>query len=333
MFQVFLLTSIAVMALWFWQGSQLFFSPPAAAENRQAGDADPRNHQADPLTLDSVINTLDASNPPILGQSTGEASAFITDQGQIRHTTLPDWPALVAAESLPFAETLAERGEKIFSGKIISDLRCADCHAQTAAAAPKQTAPILLHSAWQKRFFRAGQIQHLDAAIRDCQERQHPDAALADADVTALVNYFHKLAKPTRFDAFLRGEADLSDQEQAGLKILQQQGCLACHQGVNLGGNSLLAKDFLAGDAKNFRKDNQNWPELIRVPSLRNLGYRSAFLADGSADLTAALQHLNTTPFAPKPLTEEEIADIKAFLTTLNQDFPDGSGVNDVAAP
>lgn len=334
MFQIFLLTSIAVMALWFWQGSQLFFSPPAAAENRQAGDEQPRDHQADPLILESAINILDASNPAILGQSTGQASALLSREGQIQPSTRPDWPAFVAAESLPFAETLAERGEKIFSGRIFSDLRCADCHAQTAAATPKTTAPILLHSAWQKRFFREGQIAHLDAAIRDCQQRQHPNAPLAEADIIALVNYFHKLAKPTRFDAFLREEGHLSDNELNGLHILEQQGCLFCHQGVSLGANNLLDKNFLAeSPAALFRKDNPSAPELIRVPSLRNLGYRSAFLADGSANLHEALQHLHALPSAAKPLTEQQLADIKAFLATLNQDFPESSGVSDVAAP
>ncbi len=318
MFQAFLLISIAMLALWFWQGSQLFFSPPVAAETT-----------AESAPIPEIIED---QPPPILGQTTGQAATFISQHGQLQKTTPPFWPALVAADVLPFADVLAERGEQIFIGAIFNNMHCAACHAISESTAKNTTAPILLHSAWNLRFFQDGQITNLAAAIRNCQSRQHPDAELAEADIIALVNYLNKLAKPTRFAAFLRGEATLSDAELNGLKILEQQGCLFCHQGVNLGTNNLIDKQFLEKSPEVFRKDSQSSPELMRVPSLRNLGYRSGFLADGSADLTEAIQHLQVLPAATK-LTEQELADIKAFLATLNQDFPDSSGVNDVAAP
>jgi len=46
------------------------------------------------------------------------------------------------------------------------------------------------------------------------------------------------LVTPSRFDRFLRGNAQAISQEEAqGYTLFKNYGCVACHQGVNVGGN------------------------------------------------------------------------------------------------
>lgn len=54
----------------------------------------------------------------------------------------------------------------------------------------------------------------------------------------AIANFERTLITPSRFDKFLEGdEKALTKEEQKGLKLFIDKGCVACHNGVNLGGN------------------------------------------------------------------------------------------------
>lgn len=54
----------------------------------------------------------------------------------------------------------------------------------------------------------------------------------------AIANFERTLITPSRFDNFLNGdEKALTKEEQKGLKLFIDKGCVACHNGVNLGGN------------------------------------------------------------------------------------------------
>lgn len=45
------------------------------------------------------------------------------------------------------------------------------------------------------------------------------------------------LLTPTRWDDYLKGNVSaLSEQERKGVRAFMDNGCIACHSGVNLGG-------------------------------------------------------------------------------------------------
>lgn len=70
--------------------------------------------------------------------------------------------------------------------------------------------------------------------------------------VDALASLERSLLTPhTRFDRYLRGERHaLTAPEQQGYRLFKSYGCVACHQGRNIGGNMYLT---YAGQALDTR--------------------------------------------------------------------------------
>src|SRR5262249_5982920 len=88
----------------------------------------------------------------------------------------------------------------------------------------------------------------------------------ADALLDAIAAYERSLVTPgSRFDRFLAGDAGaLTPEELSGYQMSKSLGCIACHQGVNVGGNLFQRHGI-------FHPLGSPEPELLRVPSLRNV--------------------------------------------------------------
>lgn len=136
-----------------------------------------------------------------------------------------------------------------------------------------------------------------------------PDrASLLDAIAT----YERSLVTPgSRFDRWLNGEASaLSEKEKTGYQLFKSLGCVSCHQGVNLGGN-LFEKHGI------FRPLASPKPEILRVPSLRNVATTAPYFHDGSAPtLDDAVRKMGDAQLDRK-LSQGEIDAIVAFLNSL----------------
>ena len=136
-----------------------------------------------------------------------------------------------------------------------------------------------------------------------------PDAANV---LDALATYLRTLTTPgSRFDRWLEGDATaLSTQEVAGYALFKSLGCIACHQGVNVGGNLFEQQGI-------FHPLARPQPAVLRVPSLRNVATTAPYFHDGSAPTLQVavrkmgLAQLNTT------LTDEQVNAIVAYLGTL----------------
>lgn len=128
----------------------------------------------------------------------------------------------------------------------------------------------------------------------------------------ALAVFERSLVTPnSKFDRWLAGESlALSMQELAGYRLFKSLGCVACHQGVNVGGNLFQRHGI-------FRPLVSSGPPIVRVPSLRNVAATAPYFHDGSAPtlndavMRMAASQLNST------LTVEQAEDIVAFLRTL----------------
>ncbi len=130
--------------------------------------------------------------------------------------------------------------------------------------------------------------------------------------VAAISTYERALVTPgSRFDAWLLGDdRALTDTELRGYRTFKVLGCIACHQGVNVGGN-------LYQRAGVFHPLGRIPALRTRVPSLRNVATTAPYFHDGSAgDLPTAVRAMGRAQL-DRTLTEQEIQDITAFLGTL----------------
>jgi cytochrome c peroxidase len=147
----------------------------------------------------------------------------------------------------------------------------------------------------------------------------------------ALVEYERALITPnSRFDRWLRGDTTaLEPQEIEGYRRFKSLGCTSCHQGVNIGGN-LFQKFGVMGDyfADRGNVTKPDWGRfnvtnderdrfVFRVPSLRNVALTSPYFHDGSAATLPEAVRVMARYQLGRTLSEEDIARIVAFLTTL----------------
>jgi cytochrome c peroxidase len=144
--------------------------------------------------------------------------------------------------------------------------------------------------------------------FREAYGREADGAALLDA----IAAYERTLLTPgSRFDRWLRGDADaITTEEFAGYQLFKSLGCVSCHQGVNVGGNMYQRHGI-------FHPLASPKPEIVRVPSLRNVAVTPPYFHDGSAStLSQAVQEMGYAQLDRK-LTNDQTKAIVAFLNTL----------------
>jgi cytochrome c peroxidase len=132
----------------------------------------------------------------------------------------------------------------------------------------------------------------------------------------ALATYERSLVTPdSRFDQFLKGEtAALTPEEHRGYQLFQSLGCVSCHQGVNVGGN-LFERHGI------FHKLAAPEPELLRVPSLRNVATLAPYFQDGSSPTLDDAVRKMANAQLDQSLPADQIAAIVSFLRTLTGKF------------
>lgn len=146
----------------------------------------------------------------------------------------------------------------------------------------------------------------------------------------AIATFERSLVTQSRFDQYLRGEFKaINEDEKKGYELFKNYGCVACHQGVNVGGNMYQTFGVLG----NYFQDRGNITDadlgrynvtkraqdrfVFKVPSLRNVELTAPYFHDGSAktlnhavDVMFRYQLGRTAPDADKAL-------IVAFLKSL----------------
>jgi cytochrome c peroxidase len=128
------------------------------------------------------------------------------------------------------------------------------------------------------------------------------------------------------FDRFLRGEPGaLAPEQERGYGLFRTFGCIACHQGVNVGGN--LFQRFgvfgerpvaMQADLGRFTLTGQERDRRVfRVPSLRNVALTAPYLHDGDAPTLADAVRTMARTQLGRTLSEEETDLIVRFLHGL----------------
>lgn len=147
----------------------------------------------------------------------------------------------------------------------------------------------------------------------------------------ALASFEETLVTPnSRFDKWLKGdEKAINDQELRGYLLFKNSGCVACHNGVAVGGNSFQKM----GVMEPYVTDNESAGRAgvsgddvdrmkFKVPTLRNVELTYPYFHDGAANtLSEAVETMGRLQLGRK-FTKEEVKDIVTFLKTLTGEQP-----------
>lgn len=130
--------------------------------------------------------------------------------------------------------------------------------------------------------------------------------------IDALATYERSLLTPgSRFDRWLKGDTSaLTAEEWNGYQLFKSLGCVSCHQGVNVGGN-LFERHGI------FHQLASRQPEILRVPSLRNVATTKPYFHDGSAATLHEAVRKMANAQLDRDLSDDQIESIVAFLQTL----------------
>ena len=147
----------------------------------------------------------------------------------------------------------------------------------------------------------------------------------------AIAAFEETLVTPhSRFDRWLQGDSEaLTAFELAGYKLFKDSGCVTCHNGAAVGGNSFQRMGVVEpyptdnpAEGRSTVTGNDAERFHFKVPSLRNVELTYPYFHDGAADtLRQAVDTMGRIQLGKK-FTPEENDKIVAFLKTLTGEQP-----------
>jgi cytochrome c peroxidase len=253
---------------------------------------------------------------------------------------------LPVPESNPISREKVELGKKLFFDKRLSldrSISCATCHDPARAFSDghatavgirgqkgERRTPRIANRVYGKSFFWDGRAKTLEEQV--LQPIENPkemavSAAEAGARVgldvptmqNALATYVRTiLSGNSAYDRYvLNGEASLSDQQKAGLRLFRgKAGCSACHLGPNF------------TDEKLHNTGAGASASAFKTPSLRDVARTPPYMHDGSlSTLDEVIEFYDQggkknsnldADIRPLNLTGEEKKALATFLEALN---------------
>jgi cytochrome c peroxidase len=170
------------------------------------------------------------------------------------------------------------------------------------------------------------------------------DVVTMENTARAIAAYERTLITPgSAYDRYVKGDETAMDATQVrGMETFAATGCTACHQGPAFNGPALpggtgffvkfpthaaspyVAEYALTDDAGRYAATKDEADRgMWRVPTLRNLAYTAPYMHNGSVkSLPAAVRVMASTQL-DRTLTDQETADIVAFLGALDGPFPE----------
>lgn len=153
-------------------------------------------------------------------------------------------------------------------------------------------------------------------------------------NVAAAIEAFEStLVTPnSRFDEWLAGEDSMDELEIDGLRLFINKGCVACHAGINFGGQGYFpfgviqkpGADVLPEDDKGrFTVTETATDEYVfRASPLRNVALTAPYFHSGEVwDLRQAVAIMGSSQLGQE-LNDDEVNAITAFLHTLTGEQP-----------
>jgi cytochrome c peroxidase len=191
--------------------------------------------------------------------------------------------------------------------------------------------PALMHTTWPAL------LAKLQTALeyRETFATLYPGRLTQAHVLDALATYERSLVTPnSRFDQYLRNHPEaLNPVERRGYDIFKAYGCVACHQGINVGG-SMFQKFGIFQEAPAPRDPTKPVDlgrflltqamrdrEVFRVPSLRNVALTAPYFHDGRAPTLEAAVAIMARVQLGRTLSQEDIHAIVQFLHTLTGEY------------
>ena len=151
----------------------------------------------------------------------------------------------------------------------------------------------------------------------------------------AIGAYERTLVSRSRFDDFLDAKVDaLSAAERQGLRTFIDTGCVACHNGVGIGGGDFkkfgVVEDYWKatgseavdeGRALDTKKPDDKF--LFKVPSLRNVAMTGPYFHDGSVGSLETAVRIMARVQLGAAIGDKEVVDIVTFLGSLTGPLPE----------
>ncbi|MEB2645336.1 c-type cytochrome [Pseudomonas sp. C 49-2] len=180
-------------------------------------------------------------------------------------------------------------------------------------------------------------VQNLSAlpAYQAAFQQAYPDGVTAANVQNALATYERTLLTPnSRFDQYLLGNTKIfTIQEKYGYQRFKDYGCIACHQGINIGGNMFqkfgVMGDYFKARGKTVESDlgrylltqDEEDRHVFKVPSLRNVAATAPYFHDASAKtLEEAVDVMFKYQLGRNPSQEDKDLIIQ-FLKTLSGEW------------
>jgi cytochrome c peroxidase len=191
--------------------------------------------------------------------------------------------------------------------------------------------PVEMASNWSDV---AGKLSQ-DAGYQVAFGRLYPGRGITAENIADAIATYERtlLTANSRLDKFLRGDATaLSVSEMAGYHRFVDYGCVACHQGVNVGGNMFQRFGAVGrrppglpigpADLGRFNVTHREQDRhVFKVPSLRNVAVTGPYFHDGRvATLDEAVAIMGRAQLG-RDLSATDIKLIVGFLRTLTGEW------------
>ena len=172
-----------------------------------------------------------------------------------------------------------------------------------------------------------------DASYTEAFAAAFGDPAInEDRIATAIARFEASQVTPAPFDRYLLGDQSaIGADAKHGYELFKNFGCVACHQGVNVGGNlyqkfgalqSAFEIETEADKGRNNVTKDSGDVGVFKVPSLRNVELTSPYFHLGTVNkLEDAVRIMGSSQLG-RTIPDDEIAFIVAFLRTLTGEVP-----------
>jgi cytochrome c peroxidase len=170
-------------------------------------------------------------------------------------------------------------------------------------------------------------------------ETLYSEGVTSDTLADALGEFGMALITPNApFDRYLRGDKSALDtEEREGYALFVTKGCLACHNGVNIGGSLyhklgvIIPYDEYESDVEEVDHHKGRYEvtgreqdkEFFKVPTLRNIALTAPYLHEGNIKSLPEVVELMAKHQLGRPMKPDEVKKIVRFLNTLTGEIPD----------
>jgi len=194
--------------------------------------------------------------------------------------------------------------------------------------------PTAMGIEWQVLLPKLQQVPEYARAFN----QNYSDGLTAKNVVNAIATYSRSLYTPnSRFDLYLRGDKSaITATEKEGYRLFKANGCVSCHQGMNVGGNLFqkfgIMGDYFRNRGKKITKvdlgrynvtQDETDMFVFRVPSLRNVALTAPYFHDGSARTLEQAINIMAKYQLGRSLSAKDTQLIVQFLHTLTGEHPE----------